>query len=234
MTAPASLAAAPPAASGKRRYLAISIFIVAVLIAITLVTLRAVLASSYKVPSGGMLPTIAVGEHVLVNKLDTTPARGKVLVYKSPENPGQEFVKRVVGMPGDTILFQGGTDLIVNGTPVPTCKIGEWSFVEAEGGAKHTGDLVLENLDGIRYLVFHDKDALGGATAGPWKVKDAEVFVVGDNRENSHDSRMYFSGMGGGVPFDLVKGTVRPQGIIGLPLGAEALKPKLTECLGKN
>lgn len=226
-------AGAPPA-HRKRPYLAIGLLGTAVVITAVLLVLRAFLAASYRVPSPGMVPTIAIDEHVLVNKLDKAVARGKLVVYKNPLHTDQDLVKRVVGMPGDTISFKG-TTLYVNGNAVPTCRVGDWSFTDprVEEGvvAKHDGELVLENLDGTRYLVFHERDSVMSTHEGPWKVNDGEMFVVGDNRENSYDSRFY-SRVGAGVSLGLVIGTVRPQGIIGLPPGAEGLKQKLTDCIG--
>ncbi len=221
---------AAEATKGPRSYLPFYIVGVAVLIAVSLVVSRAFLAGSYKVPSGSMIPTISLGEHILVNKTDKNAGRGKVLVFKSPETPTQEFVKRVVGMPGDVVETRG-TSLVVNGKVAPTCLVGAWSYDEAPGGPKHEGDLFVENLDGNRYLVFHERGLAIGAPSGPWTVKPGEAFVMGDNRANSHDSRMWYAGAGGGVPFANVLGTVRPQGAVGLPLGAEALKEKLKACV---
>jgi signal peptidase I len=200
----------------------------AIVIAAGLLGARSLLAASYKVPSGSMIPTIAYGEHILVNRTDKAVARGKVLVFRSPEHPEQEFVKRVVGIPGDVIELKGGA-LILNGKEVPRCAVGSWRFTADR--EEHEGDLFVESLDGAHYLVFIDKVSLAlPEREGPWTVKQNEAFVVGDNRRNSHDSRMFYGGEGGGVPFSNVLGTVRPVGAIGLPVGAEALKEKLKAC----
>jgi signal peptidase I len=214
---------------GPRSYLPLVLVGTAVAIATTLVVARGFLAGSYKVSSGSMIPTITSGEHILVNKTDKAGGRGKIVVFLSPEHREEEFVKRIVGMPGDVVETRGDT-LLVNGKATPSCTVGAWTYNEA-GGERHEGDLVVENLEGTRYLVFHERGLGTGVAAGPWTVKPGEAFVVGDNRANSHDSRSWFAGAGGGLPLENIQGTVRPQGAIGLPLGAEALKEKLKACV---
>jgi len=216
--------------TGPRSYLPFVVVGTAIAIATTLVVARNFLAGSYKVPSSSMVPTITNGEHILVNRTDKAAGRGKVIVFRSPEHPEQEFVKRIVGMPGDVVAVKDGTTLVVNGKATPSCTVGAWKLVEADGSS-HEGDLVVESLDGTRYLVFHERGLGAGLPAGPWTVKPGESFVMGDNRANSHDSRMWFMGQGGGVPNESILGTVRPQGAIGLPLGAESLKEKLKACV---
>jgi signal peptidase I len=216
--------------TGPRSYLIFVILGTAIAIATTLMVARGFLAGSYKVPSSSMVPTITNGEHILVNRTDKTAGRGKVIVFRSPEHPEQEFVKRIVGMPGDVVSMEGGRALVVNGKKTPSCTVGDWTLVDPDG-ARHEGQLVVESLDGSRYLVFLEHGIAATLPAGPWTVKPGEAFVIGDNRANSHDSRMWFLGEGGGVPFGSILGTVRPQGAIGLPLGAEALKEKLKACV---
>jgi signal peptidase I len=212
----------------KRNWLVLVGAALVLVVAAALVYVRLGVAHAYKVPAGSMLPTLAVGSHIAVSKLDKEPARGRVIVFHYPERPEQDFVKRIIGLPGDTIA-SNDTELLLNGKPIPRCRVGAWSYDE-EGAPAHAGELWLEALDGSRWLVFHDT-ASPLPPGGPWTVAAGEVFVAGDNRENSHDSRSWFGGKGGGVPVGLIVGTAIGVGVPTLPRGAEGLKPALDSCL---
>lgn len=191
------------------------------------------LYASYKQPSGSMWPSYAVGARVTANRLDKKPVRGAVIVFEYPEHREQLFFKRVVGMPGDVIHVTKGA-VFVNGWPVPRCEIGKTSYSDAVDGTKHDGDLDVEWLGEATYLVFHDAQALALDFQGPFTTKPGEYFVLGDNRENSHDSRMWWGGQGGGVPADHVVARVRGGETPRLPAGSEALSGALAACLAKR
>lgn len=179
----------------------------------------------YKMPAGSMLPTFEVGSHVSADTRVKVPARGDVFVFKFPEDPKQSFVKRVVALPGEKVEVRGKV-VTVNGVARPTCAVGAWSYMEES--TAHPGDLVLEKNGSAAYLVFYDSSA-GSGFDGAWTVKPGEYFVLGDNRNNSHDSRMWFGGTGAGVPEANLEGRVDGPKLT-LPKGAESLAPSLERC----
>ena len=173
-----------------------------------------------------MLPTLDVGTRIDVKQLDAPPGRGRLIVFRAPEAPDREYAKRVIGVAGDT-LSMNGTEVVLNGAPIFRCAVGPWRYAERDGSVR-TGELWLEALDGTKWLVFHDA-ALPSGPTGPWTVAPGEVFVLGDNREHSHDSRVWFGGKGGGLPLKLVVGGPAASEPT-LPIGAEPLAGALRAC----
>jgi signal peptidase I len=172
--------------------------------------LRAHVARPYRVRGGSMLPSLEPEDLVLARPKpyggDASRARrGDVVVFPgSVVAPGsgaalpEILVKRVIGLPGDRVSMSGGTP-IINGWKVPSCDAGEYMNVlaEADGHALH-GRLRVEFLDDQAYLTVH---SLGSPPfPDAYVVKPGEVFVLGDDRGNSFDSRAYGGGHGGGVP----------------------------------
>lgn len=191
--------------------------IVAILVAMGL---RAFVVEAFKIPSGSMIPTLQVGDHIFVNKFTYGPAipwtrmrlwsrmppeRGDVIVFAYPEHPEQDFIKRVIAIPGDKLEARGGHP-IINGWQVPSCYVGKYAYTESQDGAKHEGEVYVEFLEDEAYLTLYDHQSLASEYQGPYYVKPNEVWVMGDNRNNSHDSRMWWGGVGGGVPFENIKG----------------------------
>lgn len=167
--------------------------------------LRRFAIESFKNPSGSMIPTCFVGDHFFIDKI-RSPARGDLVVFPFPEHPDQKFVKRIIGMPGDTLYFRRGGHPMINGVEVPSCLVGSASYRDYDGRrTEHEGELYLEMLGDRPYLTFYDA-AVPRSDEGPYTVKAGEVFVVGDNRRNAHDSRMWYRGQGGGVPLPTVIG----------------------------
>lgn len=200
----------------------------------------AVVFGSYKIPAGSMWPTLAVGDHVFANKMVKDAERGALVVFPLPENRKSTFVKRIVGMPGDELVLAHG-ELTINGWKVPRCNVGPGWYRDASDpsspDAKHEGMIAVEFLGKAAYLVFDDKGAPDPETQGPYLVKAGEYFVMGDNRRNSHDSRTWFAGAGGGVPLADTVGRVRGHDVPTIRAdqeGLAGLAPALDACLAKR
>jgi signal peptidase I len=164
---------------------------------------RAFLLEPEQVSGSSMAPSIFDEDHLFIDKTATEPRRGRPLAFKLPDHAAQLGVKRVVALAGDRVEMRAGTPWI-NGWEVPHCRVG--SAVITDRQATVAGDVFVEYLDGMAYLVFRDANGPELDTEGPWVVADGEAFVLGDNRENSYDSRRWFDGRGGGVPPSLVVG----------------------------
>ena len=180
--------------------------------------LRSFVFEAFKIPSGSMIPTLQVGDHIFVNKFSYGPAipftksrlwtnmppkRGDVMVFAFPEDKELDFIKRVIALPGDELRTEGGHP-IINGWRVPHCPVGEYSYTE-ESGEAHTGDLFVEYLEDEAYVTLYDR-ARASTVQGPFLVQQGEVWVMGDNRHNSHDSRLWRGGLGAGVPYENIRG----------------------------
>jgi signal peptidase I len=195
--------------------------------------LRAGVVEALKIPSGAMLPSLQINDHVFVTKLaygplipgtDTRlytnlpPEYGDVTVFRFPEptEPPQDFIKRVIALPGDELVVDGGHP-VINGWRVPSCRVGAYELT-VPGDARTTqGELFVEFLGPASYLVFYENERFDGRQ-GPYRVPPGEVWVLGDNRNNSSDSRSWFGGKGGGVPFANIKGRAN---IVWMAFGAD-------------
>ncbi len=218
---------------------------VVALIAVRLIV-RSYLVEAYNVPSGAMSPTLLPGDHFFANKLRKAkqPLRGDVIVFAFPENREEDFVFRAVGLPGDTVEVRNAR-VFLNGKALRRCVVGH-SVVETIPGNKEEADFYVEELEGRRYLTQYSVGSVTRTDAGPWTVRPGEVFVLGDNRNNSRDSREWWNQAAGGVPFADIHGRVariwltragsqrtgpldgRPR----LPPEADQLDPQLQKCLG--
>jgi signal peptidase I len=194
--------------------------------------LRAALIEGFKVPAGSMMPTILVGDHVYIDKLDylfAPPTSGDLVVFTDP-GTRKDFVKRVVAVGGDVVSIKDGV-LSVNGQSHARKDLGErrpWDYDEsADRWVQVRGEAFEE--DGHETLsVGVSRDWPSADASGPpdavdadWRmgryvVPNGSVFVLGDNRDNSHDSRWL-----GSIPVAYVKGRVfmiwwstgQPEGI---------------------
>jgi len=208
---------------GRWRKSEVREYLESILVAIAVaMALRAFVVEAFKIPSGSMIPTLQVGDHIFVNKFVYGPAipwtdrrvwtsmpphRGDVMVFAYPENMEQDFIKRVIALPGDKLEAKNGHPWI-NGWEVPHCYAGVYSYTEIDAPVpQHEGDLYVEFLENEAFLTLYDHASGGFAEKqGPFFVQPGEVYVMGDNRNNSHDSRLWFGGKGGGVPFANIRG----------------------------
>lgn len=174
--------------------------------------LRSFVAEPFRIPSGSMMPTLLVGDFILVNKytygirlpvLDNkvvelnAPRRGDVIVFRSPEDPSTPFIKRVVGVPGDHIAYYNKI-LYVNGEAAEQESIGKYEGVGS--GVSMTGaSLRNEKLDGHAHKILIQPGM--PTLEGKMVVPEGHYFVLGDNRDNSRDSRFW-----GTVPDELLIG----------------------------
>ena len=149
--------------------------------------IRTFVVQAFKIPSGSMIPTLLVGDHILVNKFIYgvkipfsnktlipigSPQRDDVIVFIYPVDKSKDFIKRVIGLPGETLEIND-TEIYINGE-------------------------LLENTHGV----FKDsRRHFAKDNYGPVTVPKGHLFVMGDNRDNSHDSRFW-----GTVPLESVKG----------------------------
>jgi len=158
----------------------------------------------FKIPSGSMLPTLRVGDFILVNKftyglrvpiagwelLDLgDPERGDVIVFQYPKDESVDYIKRIVAGPGDELVFRNQS-LLVNGEPVAKAPVGP--FVYQSHGRARYGNRIRETVNGGDYQVLYTRTGHGGRSVRkPYKVPEGEYFVMGDNRNNSNDSRYW-------------------------------------------
>jgi signal peptidase I len=178
-------------------------FLIAAVVALFI---RQFVVEAFKIPSGSMKPTLTIGDHLLVNKFvygpripftDTRiyqgqePKRGEIIVFKFPEDESKDFIKRVVGLPGDKIEIKNGT-LFINDQPVPVTPKGEYVDKEMRFDKEYDikAKVFEEQLGTVKHSIqyLHDQK---GYNFGPRLVPQESVFVMGDNRDNSQDSRFW-------------------------------------------
>ena len=165
---------------------------------------RSFLAEPFKIPSGSMMPTLLVGDFILVNKfayglrlpvLNTKimpvgePKRGDVFVFRFPENPKEDYIKRVIGLPGDEITYRNKT-LFINGKEIPESYLGPYTGPSEPTRSMAGAQVKTEQLDGVDHRIMELPQFQVGHE-GTWKVPDGYYFAMGDNRDNSLDSRFW-------------------------------------------
>lgn len=175
---------------------------------LVVLVVRSFIVEPFQIPSGSMKPTLEIGDFILVNKFAyglrlpvvhnrflevDDPERGDVMVFRFPEEPSVNFIKRVVGLPGDRIRYEG-KQLYVNGEPVTKALI-------EEGPELSPQQLLLEEqLGEVSHFIYNNpRDP--GPQMREVVVPEGHYFTMGDNRDHSNDSRYW-----GFVPEDNIVG----------------------------
>jgi len=165
--------------------------------------LRSFIAEPFRIPSGSMLPTLNIGDFILVNKFSygirlpvvnekvvsiSDPQRGDIMVFRFPHDPKMHFVKRVVGLPGDEIEYKS-EKLYINGKLMTQTADGKYDF---KSGAKRNQSLnkFTEDLEVLTHDILLDPGR-GSSQALKFEVPSNQYFVMGDNRNYSNDSRYW-------------------------------------------
>ena len=182
--------------------------------------IRSFLFEPFTIPSGSMLETLLIGDFLFVSKYSygysrhslpfglplipgpgrlfgEGPERGDVAVFKNPMAPKIDFVKRVVGLPGDTVQLRSGR-LFINGAPVARDDIGPASYRDKYGIVKHATRYRETLPNGRSYEILEESDSGPADNTSVFKVPEGHYFALGDNRDNSTDSR--FTGHVGYIP----------------------------------
>jgi signal peptidase I len=182
--------------------------------------LRAFVVEAFQIPSGSMIPTLEIGDHIFVSKFAyglsipftdnkvmqyAQPSRGDVIVFKYPLDHSTDYIKRVVGLPGDTVEVRR-QELFLNGQLVPRERVPRDCHYSEPGphgppADEHDCELWIESLGNKRHETISEPPPHNGRDYARHVVPPGHVFVMGDNRDNSSDSRVW-----GDVDFNLIKG----------------------------
>ena len=161
--------------------------------------LRSFLFEPFQIPSGSMLPTLKIGDFILVNKFDYglrlpvlgktvyevgQPSRGDVMVFKYPEDPNINFIKRVVGIPGDTVEYRNKVVYLNGAMQTLTRVVPDGSLV-----VPPLTEEASEQLGDREHRIW--RRMTQGRDFPPIQIPEGQYFVMGDNRDNSNDSRVW-------------------------------------------
>ena len=193
--------------SEKRPFETVRALVIAVVVALGI---RSFVVEPFKIPSGSMIPTLLIGDYILVNKsaygvrnpltgglfIPTgEPQRGDVVVFRYPDDPRIDYIKRIVGMPGDLVEMRDGR-LWVNGQIVDRVAKGEFTVEDPRFRRPEQKRLYKEVApEGREYNVIRDLAPMPNPRsptwAGSWHVPEGAYFMMGDNRDGSKDSRLW-------------------------------------------
>ena len=195
--------------------------------------IRTIAFEPFNIPSGSMIPTLLIGDYLFVSKysygysryslplspnlfsgriLGHMPERGDVAVFKLPRDNSTDYIKRIVGLPGDRVQVKAG-QLFINGTVVPRTRLGVYPRLNEQGeperdyqGRPKEDTLYSELLPNGRVHDLLKQYDQGGLNDTPeFRVPEGRLFAMGDNRDNSSDSRDPMGGVGF-IPFENLVG----------------------------
>ncbi|MGZ4954080.1 MAG: signal peptidase I [Methylobacter sp.] len=164
--------------------------------------LRSFIAEPFRIPSASMMPTLLIGDFILVNKFTygirlpvinkkiielNEPQRGDIVVFRYPKDPTVDYIKRVIGLPGDRVAYHD-KKLQINGVPINQVSLGRYQGV-GQGEDMTGNEHLSEDLTGVEHSILIRNDA--ASAEGVYIVPKGSYFVMGDNRDNSNDSRYW-------------------------------------------
>ena len=185
----------------------IKTIVYAVLIALVV---RTVAYEPFNIPSGSMVPTLLVGDYLFVSKFSYgysryslplglplfsgriffhSPERGDVVVFKLPTDNSTDYIKRVIGLPGDHIQMKNGI-LFINGQPVPRKRIEDYLYQEGNGAVIPLAQYIETLPNGVQHRIIEMSDNGPLDNTQEYVVPPGDYFMMGDNRDNSQDSRV--------------------------------------------
>lgn len=165
--------------------------------------LRSFLVEPFRIPSNSMMPTLLTGDFILVNKFSFglrlpvlnlkfidfgQPERGDVIVFRYPRDPSVDYIKRVIGVPGDKVVYRRKM-LYINGELIAQDRVGKYRGIGS--GIGMTGNThLIEKLEGVDHSILVDPRRQRLADVN-LVIPEGQYFVMGDNRDNSNDSRIW-------------------------------------------
>lgn len=164
--------------------------------------LRSFLVEPFRIPSGSMMPTLLIGDFILVNKFTygirlpvintkiielNSPKRGDIVVFRYPKEPSVDYIKRVIGLPGDKVAYYDRT-VHINGQVMSQKSLGIYQGV-GEGVSMTGTEHKLENLESVEHSILVRNGF--PSIEGVYEIPAGHYFVMGDNRDNSNDSRYW-------------------------------------------
>ncbi len=198
--------------------------LLAVLLALSI---RTFLFEPFNIPSGSMIPNLLVGDYLFVSKysygysrysfpfglggfdgrmMAAEPKRGDVIVFKLPSDTGVDYIKRVVALPGETVQMKQGR-LYINDQLIPRKSNGSTTYDNGMGGKVEAVSYIETLPGGFKHEIYEETDSGPLDNTEKFTVPDGHYFFMGDNRDNSRDSRVL--DLVGYVPFDNLVGKAR-------------------------